>query len=164
MMYVFLQDVFATLIMIREIFVVDDNADYQFLFFKLMKELATPYSVKFFENAKACHKHMKVLQAKKAENLPALVVLDLNMPEMNGLQLLKIIKSPAVDGGDTATDIPVVIMSSYISEQQVRQCYEAGANAVLDKPTDFLQLKTTVQAICRFWLDRTNPAISSLAL
>ena len=142
--------------MIREIYVVDDNVDYQFIFFKLLKELNLPYAVKFFENGRACHKHIKILLAKDVKNIPALVVLDLNMPGMNGLQLLQMLKSPSTDSNCSLEDVPVVIMSHYISEHQIRQCYQAGANAVLQKPTDYKSLKMTVESVCRFWLERNH--------
>ena len=142
--------------MIREIFVVDDNTDYQFIFFKLLKELNLPYSVKFFENAGACHKHIKILLAKNVNNIPALIVLDLNMPGMNGLQLLQMLKCTSMDSHSSLQNVPVVIMSHYISESQILQCYQAGANAVLLKPTDYKNLKITIQSVCRFWLEEIN--------
>jgi CheY-like chemotaxis protein len=135
--------------MAAEIFVVDDDVDYQFIFFKLLKELDTPHSVKFFANASACHKH--ILQNKCTGTLPALMVLDLNMPGLNGLQLLRMLRCAAETRINT---IPVIIMSSDISRDEVQQCYQAGANAVIAKPTDYKTLKYIVQSIYKFWLDR----------
>lgn len=139
--------------MIRQIFVVDDNADYQFIFFKVLKGFDKSYSAKFFENAKACHRHIETLQVIQ-EPLPALLVLDLNMPGINGLQLLRMLKSPAFCNGVIIEQIPVVIMSHEFSNSQILQCYQAGANAVIQKPTDYQVLKYTIHSICRFWLDR----------
>jgi CheY-like chemotaxis protein len=141
-------------VMNHEIFVVDDNADYQFLFFKLIKELHKPYSVKFFEHGKALHQHVVQLHTRQAGQLPALVVSDFNMPGMNGLQLLKMLKTTIWDDHVSLREIPVVIMSNDISEHQILQCYQAGANAVVLKPIDFEVMKTTVRSICEFWLDR----------
>lgn len=145
--------------MIREIFVVDDNVDYQFIFFKVLKELCIPYPVKFFETGQACHKYMKMLRLRNTGNSPSLIVLDLNMPGMNGLQLLQMLKGTSPDSNRFMEDVPVIIMSHDISEHQVRQCYQAGANAVLQKPTDLRNLKITVQAVCRFWLEQNNADI-----
>jgi CheY-like chemotaxis protein len=47
-------------------------------------------------------------------------------------------------------------MSSYMSDGQVRQCYEAGADVVIRKPSDFALLKITVKSICDFWLERDD--------
>ncbi|MCF2446677.1 response regulator [Dyadobacter sp. CY345] len=140
----------------REIFVVDDNVDYQFLFFRLLKELDRPCTVKFFENAKACHQHLELLKMNKPKDLPSLIVTDLHMPGMNGLHLLKLLKSEGKSTGLPVYDTPVVVMTSYLSDQQVQQCYKAGANAVIIKPIDSLLMKTTVQSICNFWVDRVN--------
>ncbi|MCE7042866.1 response regulator [Dyadobacter sp. CY312] len=140
--------------MTREIFVVDDNADFQFIFFKLLKELKRPYAVTFFENAKACHQHMLTLQLKNAPVRPSLILTDLHMPGMNGLQLLRMLKS-SLPANDTSVYEPaVVVMSSYMPDGQVLQCYEAGADAVIMKPADFALLKMTVESICNFWLER----------
>lgn len=94
--------------------------------------------------------------------MPALVVLDLKMPGMTGLQLLQMLRSPVSAGACCAHNIPVVIMSNEISENQTFKCYQAGANAVILKPMDFTDMKITIQSICRFWLDRDeNIAISN---
>jgi CheY-like chemotaxis protein len=141
----------------REIFVVDDNADYQFIFFKLYKAIEKPYPVTFFTNARTLQTRLQRLQFSDAVDFPALIVLDLNMPGMNGLQLLKTLKSRA--GNVPTHDIPVVMMSSNFSDQEVVQCYQAGANAVIPKPLDYASLKKLIQAMCRFWVDRQEDLV-----
>lgn len=140
--------------MTRRLFVIDDNVDYQFIFFKLLKEMNRPYSVKFFENAKACHQHMLSLQLVNAIDRPSLILTDLHMPGMNGLQLLKLIRHDDIQRDNFFQDVALVVMSSYLSEGQIVQCYQAGADAVILKPYDFVQLKQTVESICNFWLER----------
>ncbi|MCF0040088.1 response regulator [Dyadobacter fanqingshengii] len=137
----------------REIFIVDDNTDYQFIFFKLLKELNTPYSVKFFENAKTLYQHSLVLSKQGAE-LPSLIVSDFNMPGMNGLQLLRELKKPVKDSVAPLGNIPVIIMSNALTEQQIVQCYQAGANAVVLKPIELALMRKTVSSIFEFWLER----------
>jgi CheY-like chemotaxis protein len=140
--------------MVREIFVVDDNIDYQFIFFKILKGLEKTYPVKFFESAKACHQHIETLHFMEPSPMPGLVILDFNMPGINGLQLLKMLKSSKPDNAMVKHDIPVVIMSNDFSDYQVQQCYLAGANAVILKPFEYQNLRNTIQSICKFWLDR----------
>lgn len=137
----------------QDIYIVDDNTDHQFLLYKLFKELDIPYSVKFFENGKALYQHIKVLQRTgKASHLPALMILDFNMPGMNGLHLLKLFRQPAMHKEAQTDHIPVLIMSSHVTAPQIVQCYQAGANAVIIKPLDLQVMKNAVLSICKFWL------------
>ena len=143
--------------MSRDLYIVDDNADYQFLMYKLIKDSAMPYSVKFFESGQALYRHIQVLlQNKQPEYLPALILLDLNMSGMNGLGLLKRFRQASQLNDVQIREIPVVIMSSDISAHQIKQCYQAGANAVVIKPFDFNHMKNTVQSICRFWMTEST--------
>jgi CheY-like chemotaxis protein len=145
--------------MSQEIFVVDDDPDFQFIFFKLIKGLKTQYPVKFFENPRALYQHLKILQHKDEDMLPALIILDLNMPGMNGMQLLKMLRSARSSTESKIGQIPVVIMSGDIPNDQIQFYYEAGANAVLQKQPDFKVMKTTIQSVCNFWLERKSAYI-----
>jgi len=136
-----------------ELYIVDDNPDHQFLLYKLIKGLDKPYLVKFFESGRSLHKHMQQLsRSGQDEGFPDLLVLDLNMPEMNGIELLRLLRQPPLAEYPQISKIPIVIMTSDISPLQIRQCYQAGANAVIVKPLNFSILKNTFQSICRFWI------------
>ena len=78
---------------------------------------------------------------------PKVVVLDLKLPRVDGLEVLKRIKS------DPRTkSIPVVMLSSSGQVQDVHQSYELGANAYVVKPINFEQFTATVQQLGLFWL------------
>lgn len=64
-----------------------------------------------------------------ANSLPDIILLDQNMPKMTGLETLKFLKSTAA-----YTHIPVVIYSTYISDNLVESCLHSGASLVLSKP------------------------------
>jgi CheY-like chemotaxis protein len=136
-----------------ELYIVDDNPDHQFLVFKLIKALDKPYQVTFFENGRSLHKQMQQLsRLGQHEEFPDLLVLDLNMPGMNGIDLLRLLRQPPVGNCPQIKDIPIVIMTSDISSLQIDQCYQSGANAVIIKPLNFSVLAITYQAICKFWI------------
>lgn len=137
----------------HELYIVDDNADHQFLLFKLIKELKMPYIVKFFANGQSLHKHMKQLsRSEQNERLPDLLILDFNMPAMTGIELLRLLRQPPLGSDSRINNIPVIIMTSYISPSQIHQCYQAGANAVIFKPLSYNVMKNTFLAICKFWI------------
>lgn len=138
----------------HELYIVDDNPDHQFLLFKILKELEMPYMVKFFENGKSLHNHMKHLsQSERTERMPDLLMLDFDMPAMNGIELLRLLRQPPLASNPAIKNIPIVIMTSYISPNQIHQCYQAGANAVIFKPMHLNIMKNTFMSVCKFWMN-----------
>lgn len=81
---------------------------------------------------------------------PKLVLLDLNMPEMEGTELLKLIK----EHPEIKTTI-CIIFSTSINERDIATCYGLGANAYLQKPLNFDEYITIAQTINSFWI-QTN--------
>ncbi len=78
---------------------------------------------------------------------PKLVLLDLKMPKIDGLQVLKQVK------GDPRTrTIPVVIMTSSKEERDLIEGYHAGVNSFIQKPVDFQQFRETVKTLGMYWL------------
>lgn len=78
---------------------------------------------------------------------PGLVLLDLNLPKLSGMEVLEGIKN-----NDTVRTIPVVMMSSSREESTIIQAYELQANCYVIKPVDFEQLIHVIQTIESFWL------------
>ncbi|MBI3651161.1 MAG: response regulator [Acidobacteria bacterium] len=77
---------------------------------------------------------------------PDLILLDLNLPKMNGYEVLEEIKNHP-----DLRRIPVIIFTSSQSEQGIAQAYDLHANAYLVKPMDIRQFLATVKAIKEFW-------------
>lgn len=78
---------------------------------------------------------------------PHLVVLDLNMPGMDGHSLLETLK-----GTDATNMVPVIVFSSSENPADVMQSYEHGANCFLRKPLDLQSMFDMVGEFCRMWL------------
>ena len=82
-----------------------------------------------------------------AATMPALVMLDLNLPRINGIEVLKRIRA------DRRTRIiPVVIISSSNEPQDLIDSYINGCNSYIRKPIHFTQLQTFVREISTYWL------------
>jgi CheY-like chemotaxis protein len=141
----------------RELYIVDDNPDHHFLVYQALKQLDKSYCVKFFEDGRSLYRHLDVLAHRHDDDhFPGLIILDLNMPGMSGMELLTLIKQPARGIRTHFKDIPVVVMSSDTSESTIIQCYKRGANSYIVKPISYDQIKSTLQAVCKFWL-HDNP-------
>ncbi|MBM3216099.1 response regulator [Candidatus Poribacteria bacterium] len=79
--------------------------------------------------------------------MPNLVILDLNLPKMNGLEVLREIKQePAL------RTIPVIVLTSSRDARDIRAAYDAHANAYVVKPHDFDQLARSLLAVSDFWM------------
>jgi CheY-like chemotaxis protein len=85
--------------------------------------------------------------AQRSAELPRLMLLDLHMPRIDGLDVLARIKSdPQLRG------IPVVIMSSSDQESDMLSSYERHANSYIVKPVDFKQFTEQVAILGRYWM------------
>lgn len=84
--------------------------------------------------------------------MPAVVLLDLNMPKVSGLEVLRQIRSH-----NPTKLLPVVIMTSSKEEQDVMNGYALGANSYIRKPVDFEQFAESVQHLGLYWLLLNEP-------
>jgi len=91
--------------------------------------------------------------ARSFDHPPKLILLDLKLPKVDGMEVLRQIKSD----GRTRT-IPVVIMTSSKEERDLVSGYNLGANSYIQKPVDFDQFRETVKAVGLYWLV-TNQAV-----
>jgi len=87
------------------------------------------------------------LHASRDNGQPKLVLLDLKMPRMDGLQVLRRMKS---DG--RTRKIPVVMMTSSREEGDLIASYELGVNSYVVKPVDFDEFAVTVAQVGMYWL------------
>jgi len=84
---------------------------------------------------------------------PKLVLLDLKLPKVDGMEVLKQAKS------DPRTKaIPVVVMTSSKEERDLVASYNLGANSFIQKPVDFDQFRETVKTVGLYWLVTNQPA------
>lgn len=86
---------------------------------------------------------------------PALIVLDLTLPKLSGIEVLKRIR----ESGRTKS-IPVVVLTADEDPAKVVQCYDLGANSFIRKPTDPSEFSEMVLQVAMYWLllNRTAPA------
>ena len=87
---------------------------------------------------------------------PKLVLLDLRLPKVNGMEVLKLVKS------DPRTKtIPIVIMTSSKEERDLVSGYNLGANSYIQKPVDFDQFRETVKSVGLYWLVINQPPVAA---
>ena len=88
----------------------------------------------------------------RAKGNPAVVLLDLKMPRMDGFEVLEELKADV-----HLRHIPVVIFTSSCEERDVVRCYRLGANAYVVKPMDFRKYVAALQGVTLFWTATNEP-------
>lgn len=89
---------------------------------------------------------------------PDLILLDLNLPRMNGHELLETIKTDP-----SYRSIPVIVLSSSEDQEDVAQSYDRHANCYITKPVDFRNYLKAVRTIEQFWFKTATLTPKSLA-
>jgi two-component system response regulator len=81
------------------------------------------------------------------EQLPKLVLLDLKLPKVDGIQVLREVKNASI-----TKCIPVVILTSSREERDLVNSYQLGVNSYLQKPVDFEEFRSIVKQLGLYWL------------
>ena len=125
------------------IFVAEDDEDDQFLLQSAFV-LSTGVACKlvFFDNGEQL-----IAGLALAEKRPTLVLLDLNMPVMDGFQTLSLLRN-----NDAYKTIPVLVLTTSSQREDVSLAYSMGANSFITKPHQYADLARTVKQLQQFWL------------
>lgn len=131
------------------ILIAEDDADDRFLLQAAFEENGFGDRLHFVQNGLEVLEYLKFCQTSPQSELtfPRFVLLDLNMPKKDGREVLREIKQDP-----QLQDIPVVIFSTTNNEQEMRRCYELGANSYITKPNSFDALVRTVAALRSYWV------------
>lgn len=84
--------------------------------------------------------------------LPAFILLDINLPVMDGLEVLRQIRE-----NELTRRIPVVILTSSKEDQDITRSYDLGVNSYIRKPVDFDQFSEAVKQLGLYWLVINEP-------
>lgn len=84
---------------------------------------------------------------KPGNRFPTLILLDLKLPKLDGMEVLKRIR-----GDERTRRLPVVILTSSGEKMDIASCYDLGANSYIRKPVDFNQFAASVNHLGLYWL------------
>lgn len=93
----------------------------------------------------------------RMEGNPVVVLLDLKLPKIDGMEVLAQLKSDPV-----MRVVPIVVLTSSNEEPDLRRCYELGVNAYVVKPVDFHEFVDAIKGVGLFWAVINQPPLGSL--
>ncbi|HWK03189.1 MAG TPA: response regulator [Puia sp.] len=83
---------------------------------------------------------------------PKVILLDIQMPKMNGIEVLQQVRA-----NERTRDIPVVMLTSSNQDPDIHKCYQLGANSYIIKPVEFDKLAEAIKTIGFYWLLLNQP-------
>ena len=136
------------------ILIAEDDADDRFLLETAFHECGFKDKLVFVENGIEL---LSFLHDEKNRNgvdrkFPSFIMLDLNMPKKDGREVLKELKE-----NEEYRVIPVVIFTTTKNENEIRRCYELGANSYVVKPVNFEHLVKVIGQIRDYWFGISSP-------
>ena len=93
--------------------------------------------------------------SRDATALPSIVLLDLNLPKLDGREVLQAIRADAV-----TRDLPVIVLTTSAEPFDVEASYALGVNSYIQKPVDFEQFVWAVRQVGLYWLVLTHPRVA----
>jgi CheY-like chemotaxis protein len=134
------------------ILVCDDDEDDRMLTQQALEDAHISNSVRFVEDGEQLLDYLYQRGAYAGETgkapRPGLILLDLNMPKLDGREALKTIKDDP-----TLSDIPVVVLSTSRLDEDVARSYQLGVNSFITKPVTFTGLVEAMNVLGRYWLE-----------
>jgi len=131
------------------ILMADDDEDDRLLARDALRQAPVPATLRFVGDGGELLEYLRRERryAPPADApAPSLVLLDLNMPRMNGIEALREIR-----GDPALRRIPVVVMTTSARREDVDRSYELGANSFITKPVSFQELVEVMRSLGRYW-------------
>jgi two-component system, response regulator len=133
-----------------EILIVEDNPDDAELAIRALKKSHLANNViHLIDGAEAIDFLLGLgkFEGRDINNIPKVILLDLKMPKVNGLEVLMRIKSES-----HTKSIPVVILTSSAEDPDIKRSYELGANSYIVKPVEFNNFAKIISDLGMYWL------------
>lgn len=142
---------------------VEDNVDDEMLVKRALRTGVPPNTLVSARDGREAFAYLfeqKLLTGLVEHRLPDLILLDLKLPIMGGLEILEKVRALP----DTR-QIPVVVLTSSDERKDLERCYQLGVNSYVPKPVDFERFIETVKRIANYWLEtnQTPRSISTFA-
>lgn len=136
-----------------DVVLVDDNSNDADLALRVVRKTSSGASIELLEDGEQAIEYFKNIlnqrevQPSDSAYLPKLLLLDLKLPKIDGLEVLKFLR-----GRSEFREMPIVMLSSSREISDVQRAYEYGANSFAVKPVQFDVYLTRISALVSYWM------------
>jgi CheY-like chemotaxis protein len=133
------------------ILIADDDADDRLMASEALEESRLANDLRFVEDGEELLDYLYRrgrFAGEGAAPRPGLILLDLNMPRMDGREALREIK-----GDPALRSIPVVVLTTSKAEEDIYRTYDLGVNSFITKPVQFESLVEVMKALGKYWFE-----------
>ena len=146
----------------RYVLLVEDNPDDELLTLRAFKKNSINVDVRVVRDGQDAldfffSEDMEGGMLKEQLGLPAFVLLDLQLPKIDGIEVLRRIRK-----NDDIKSLPVIVLTTSDEQRDVLKSYGLGANSFVRKPVNFKKFVETVGQLGIYWLTTNVPAESSI--
>lgn len=142
----------------RAILVVEDNPQDEMLTLRALRKVNLANQVEVVRDGQQALDYLHgtgEFTSRAGARLPAVVLLDLNLPRIGGLEVLRHLRND-----ERTRLLPVVILTSSDEDRDRMRSYENGANSFVRKPLDFGEFAETVARLGAYWLATNEPPLA----
>lgn len=129
-----------------EILLVEDNLADIRLIEEAFKEASINYNITAMQDGEKALNYLKKIDEFENVTTPDIIILDLNLPKINGLEVLQIVKNDSA-----LLSIPIIILTSSQDSQDVQNSYKGHANCYIQKPENLEGFINLAKQIQMFW-------------
>ena len=133
-----------------DVILVDDNSNDADLALRVVRKTSSSSTTVLLEDGERAIEYFKSLmadQSGEASNLPKLLLLDLKLPKLDGLEVLRFLRSHKA-----FETMPIVVLSSSREISDVKRAYELGVNSFAVKPVQFDQYLSRISSLVSYWM------------
>ncbi|MEG6523864.1 response regulator [Desulfotomaculum sp. 1211_IL3151] len=134
----------------KVILLVEDNPDDEFLTLKALKKNNLANDVVVARDGVEALDYLfgtGIYEGRDTSFMPEVMLLDLKLPKVSGLEVLKRMRSDA-----RTKFVPVVVLTSSIEERDLVESYQLGANSYVRKPVNFIEFTEAVRQLGLYWM------------
>ena len=140
---------------IRRVLLVDDNPDDIALTRRALASAEFAVHLEVLQNINAEASSFDT-SSNQLHSTPDLILVDLNMSKVDGLQLIRRIRQQR-----STLHTPVVVISTSSTDEDVLRCYDLGANSYIRRAIDFTEYAQILREVCAYWLNRNISPVCS---